>query len=296
MPGDVVAWDTTSPSQVGSVERTTTAGQSTVVGIVSTNPGVVLGSTTSGYEIALAGRVPTKVTAAAGAISIGDALTSSNTTGHAQKATDQDPIVGYAMQNLASGTGVIEVFVNLDRGNPTNPQNGGGAGSFSSLNISGNTALGGNLTVAGNTTLTTLTVTNNATFQGDLVVAGTTSVQDIIVNGRIITAGDEPVVAGATSAGVGATVEIEGNDTAGTVTLTTGATGLASGEVVEVTFDQAYDTAPKIVVSAVNGSAAAANVYLDIDQVTDEEFMLVADFALAPNTTYIYNYIVLGLE
>ncbi|KAF5416741.1 MAG: hypothetical protein C5S38_02535 [Candidatus Methanophagaceae archaeon] len=91
----------------------------TVAGIVSTAPGVALGTNETGNEgeelIAVAGRVPCKVDATYAPIKPGDLLTTSDTPGHAMKATDPQigTILGKALEPLDSGTAVIEVLVTL---------------------------------------------------------------------------------------------------------------------------------------------------------------------------------------
>lgn len=99
----------------------------TVAGIVSTAPGVALGTNENGNVgetlIAVAGRTPCKVDASYASIKPGDLLTTSDTPGHAMKA---QPVVigeveiyrpgttlGKALEPLDSGTGVIEVLVTL---------------------------------------------------------------------------------------------------------------------------------------------------------------------------------------
>jgi hypothetical protein len=99
-----------------------------VIGVVSTNPGVLLnsdmdlvGTGQSLNPIALSGRVPCKVTDEGGPIKRGDLLTSSSTPGHAMKASPiaagdqkifrQGTIIGKALEPLASGKGLIDVFV-----------------------------------------------------------------------------------------------------------------------------------------------------------------------------------------
>jgi len=68
--------------------------------------------------IAIAGTVPCKVDASFGAIEAGDLLTSSNTPGHAMKATIDSAdkigtIIGKALESLEEGKGVINVLVML---------------------------------------------------------------------------------------------------------------------------------------------------------------------------------------
>jgi hypothetical protein len=121
-PGTVVVIGEDSKLQCS-----TTAYDTTVAGIVSTAPGVSLGTNETGNAgeklIAVAGRVPCKVDASYAAIKPGDLLTTSDTQGHAMKA---QPVVigeveiyrprttlGKALEPLDSGTGVIEVLVTL---------------------------------------------------------------------------------------------------------------------------------------------------------------------------------------
>lgn len=85
-----------------------------LVGIVSTKPGFIAGRPQKdSYPIALAGRVPTKVSTMNGAIEPGDPLAPSTIPGVAVKATRSGPIVGLALDSYAgSDVGKIEVFVN----------------------------------------------------------------------------------------------------------------------------------------------------------------------------------------
>ncbi len=108
-PGDLVAVDPENPLFVKRSPGV--AYDSQVIGIVSTRPGFLLGDN-GGSSIALAGRVPTKVSVLNGEIMIGDALTSSPIPGVAMKATAPGQIVGYALQS-ANATSTIEVFVKV---------------------------------------------------------------------------------------------------------------------------------------------------------------------------------------
>ncbi len=109
-PGDVVVL-----SQRGQfhVQRSLTV-DDVPVGIVSTRPAFVAGAPAPDtYPIALAGRVPTKVSTMSGSIAIGDPLAPSTLPGVVVKATKAGPIVGYALETYTSDVpGKIEVFVN----------------------------------------------------------------------------------------------------------------------------------------------------------------------------------------
>jgi hypothetical protein len=122
-PGEVVSLD---PDGDGVV-RSTRAHDAMVLGVVSSYPGVVLNGDVEVPEwmfpIGLCGRVPCKVTDENGPIRRGDLLTSSSTPGHAMRAEPAGAadggqlrpgaVIGKALGALESGSGVIEVFVQV---------------------------------------------------------------------------------------------------------------------------------------------------------------------------------------
>lgn len=96
------------------VEKSTSAYQQGLMGVVSTQPGFILGENGAEFNalVALAGRVPVKISAENGPIEIGDYLTSSATLpGYAMKATEAGAVIGMAMESFSSGTGEIVVKV-----------------------------------------------------------------------------------------------------------------------------------------------------------------------------------------
>jgi len=118
-PGDVLVLDTQNP---GKILKSAEAYSPMVSGIYSTKPGLVGRrqlTPKSNVEIpmALVGIVPTKATTENGPIKVGDLLVTSSTFGYAMKGTDRSrmfgAVVGKAMGNLDSDTGVIEVLVSL---------------------------------------------------------------------------------------------------------------------------------------------------------------------------------------
>jgi hypothetical protein len=111
-PGDVVVID---PEHDERVVKSTQPYDSSVAGIISTDPALLIGKPDSETPLALAGRVRCKVSAENGPIRRGDLLTTSGTPGHAMKATEPQlgTILGKAMGELGSGTGVIVVLVTL---------------------------------------------------------------------------------------------------------------------------------------------------------------------------------------
>lgn len=95
-----------------------------VAGVVSAEPGVILGVGGEGkLKVATTGRVKVKVDAARGSIEVGDLLVTSDTQGVAMKSVEVDlggvkihrpgTIIGKALEPLASGTGEILVLLSL---------------------------------------------------------------------------------------------------------------------------------------------------------------------------------------
>ncbi|MCI0573769.1 MAG: hypothetical protein L0Y66_23785 [Myxococcaceae bacterium] len=118
-PGDVVEID---PEHADHFRLASAANSTRVAGVISTTPGVTLNAKNganeevSGPALALAGRVPVKVTAEGGAIRIGDLLVASSTPGHAMRAPENPKVgtvIGKAMQNLREPRGTVEMLVML---------------------------------------------------------------------------------------------------------------------------------------------------------------------------------------
>jgi hypothetical protein len=144
-PGDVVVADSHSSE---SVILSNKAFQSSVVGVISTEPHLTMGmdiviEEESGIPIpgvsvtrlALTGRVPCKVTDENGPIEPGDLVTTSSTPGHAMKWTPVDfskaqdfeelkammtenemrrhAVIGKALEAHTGGTGKIMVLISL---------------------------------------------------------------------------------------------------------------------------------------------------------------------------------------
>jgi hypothetical protein len=119
--GSVVVIDESRP---GALKLSRHAYDTRVAGVISgangVNPGISLhqeGALDSGQNVALSGRVYVQTDATYGAIHPGDLLTTSDTPGHAMRASDhtraQGAILGKAMSPLPSGRGTVLVLVTL---------------------------------------------------------------------------------------------------------------------------------------------------------------------------------------
>jgi cytoskeletal protein CcmA (bactofilin family) len=124
-----------------------------------------------------------------------------------------------------------------------------------SLSIGGDTNIQGQLTVDGG-----LSVGGSGSFGGNLTAPLVTAGQlqldgDLQVTRHIDTGGPTPAVASGGSIGSGGTVSISGSDTAGTVTINPGG-GAGNGPVASVTFANAFNQTPHIVVTPVGRSVS----------------------------------------
>jgi hypothetical protein len=111
-PGDIVSVDGTLEN---GVQKSIKQYDPTVLGIVSTKPGMILGDSAgigAPVLVALSGRVPVKVSTENGAIKAGDYLTTSSIPGVAMKATKAGVIIGTAMVDYnGEGIGKVVAFV-----------------------------------------------------------------------------------------------------------------------------------------------------------------------------------------
>ena len=120
--GDVVEID---PEHVGFFRKASGVYSRRVAGIISTSPGVILGNDVDPVSgewndnrpvLAIAGRVPVKVSTENGPIAVGDLLVSSSVAGVAMKGDPEvsiGAVVGKAMEPLESGEAVIMTQVTL---------------------------------------------------------------------------------------------------------------------------------------------------------------------------------------
>lgn len=98
------------------VQKSSRAGDKTVLGVISTDPGLLLDDgvgTGTVVPVALYGRVPVQVTTHEGAdpIAVGDYLTVSEIPGVAMKASKSGMVIGKALSRLESGAGSVFMFI-----------------------------------------------------------------------------------------------------------------------------------------------------------------------------------------
>jgi trimeric autotransporter adhesin len=112
--GDVVIID---PENDKTVIKSRIAYDTRVAGIVSTDPSHLMSADEGNVPLALAGRVPVKVSSENGAVKRGDLLTSSATPGYAMRCASRQEcsgaIIGKAMENMEGETDMITALVVL---------------------------------------------------------------------------------------------------------------------------------------------------------------------------------------
>jgi hypothetical protein len=167
------------------------------------------------------------------------------------------------------------------------------------LTVAGLTALGNGLQVTGN-----LTDSANGSFGGNLSVGGYISANSLNVSslslsalrlsgdanlgGHIITGGSAPTIQ---AEAAGGSVEIEGNDTSGTLTFNSSdsTNQPANSELATVTFHNPYATNPRVQLTPVNAAAASLEYYVNQ---SIGFFSLETVNAPAAGTRYSFNYFV----
>ena len=189
------------------VKRSQGSSDPTVIGVVSTKPGLTLGAHGPNAEkypdskmvpVALAGRVPVKISTLGGEIKPGDAIAASVIPGVGQKAVDSGVVVGRALEAFTAadiesvmmvdgievGIGQVTVFINV--GYFVAPSTGL---PDDALRIGGTGYAGSQVTSAGSRIDTNGLIDQNTTFSGTVMVFGTTYLDDTYISGKL-TAGD----------------------------------------------------------------------------------------------------------
>ncbi|MEX1059369.1 MAG: hypothetical protein WEC17_02980, partial [Candidatus Saccharimonadales bacterium] len=134
--------------------------------------------------------------------------------------------------------------------------------------------------ISGLAKITNLEVTGNATFKGN-----------IVVEGHFVTAGKSPqteVLAANTSANR-PQITISGNDTAGSITITT-TEQVQPGDLVKITFVNPFDKNPKVIFNASNPEAVPIQIFREVHT---DYFIIKLLSPLAANTVYEFDYFVI---
>lgn len=150
-----------------------------------------------------------------------------------------------------------------------------------SISVAGSGSFGGNLSVTGRITADSLSV-------GSLSISSVNLSGDVVFSGHIVPNGTAPAVRASVAAADG-TATVSGNDTAGTVTITTGH-GLANpGEIAIITFRTPFNTTPKVQLTPLNEASSKVNYYVTRSATF---FTVDTGSALSADTQYAFDYLV----
>jgi hypothetical protein len=181
-------------------------------------------------------------------------------------------------KNNVSVQGSTDIVKNLSVGGTANIQ--GATDVRDTLSVGKSLSVGTNLTVNGLITAASLNV-------GSLTISSINLSSHLVFGGHIIPSGSAPAARTSSAAG-GGSVSISGNDTAGTITITTGG-GPIAGELAIITFHSAFSTTPKVQLTPLNISASGLNYFVTH---TAGLFTVNTSTVPSPNTTYIFDYLV----
>jgi len=198
--GDIVAADPGSPETA----RKAVAGDQRLMGVISTDPGILISGGTNGKPLTLAGRVPVKIVADAG-IKIGDTVIISDQPGLGTKGSNKiAPMVGVALTDQQVGVPTVMVQVQI--------------GVY--LPMFGNSLANEVLSPQYQSVLDSFTILDNDLLHIDNLSVDRLEVASLTVNGRIVadslalsnrSAGRSTIEAGQTSVFV-TTDLVESND------------------------------------------------------------------------------------
>lgn len=242
--------------------------------------------------VTFAGQVPVRVT---GAAHKGDLLIA-NGDGTAKAVNPSSATIGEILSkiaiaqedNLDPGVKLVKASVGTTSDSMATALQNQSA-SFSDISVLG-TATINNLNVSGKTVLASLHVTGDALVEGKLTVA-TIEVGTITISGHIVTKGDSPMLNAFPSLGNTGAITVDGNDTAGTITIKTGTTGINSGDLGKLIFKNSFGKAPRVILSAQDQPSQTAEIFPSSKTATD--FTLKTGLTLPSNTTYTFDYVII---
>lgn len=164
-----------------------------------------------------------------------------------------------------------------------------GSVQASSLQLSGNATIQGQLAVQNN-----LSVSGSGSFGGTLTAARL-NIQDLQINGdlqiarHIDAGGGTPGKSDGSALGSGGTSSVSGTDTAGTVAINTGGNP-AAGCFVTVNFTQRYNGTPHVVITPVGSGGASLNYYINR---SNTNFSICSTNAPGGGQSFAFDYIVI---
>jgi len=115
------------------------------------------------------------------------------------------------------------------------------------------------------------------------------AVSNLELSGHIITGGSTPAIAAGTAACTSPTVSVAGDDTSGTITITTGTGCSGGGKLATVTFVSAFGAAPHVELTPATATAEGRG-YVDASTLSTTSFDVDVSAAPTSSTTYKWEY------
>ena len=177
------------------------------------------------------------------------------------------------------------------------PSAGGSVGigtttPVSKLDVEGGVSIG--VTYSG----TTAAPTNGVIIEGNVGIGQSsppTNAKLAIRNGHLqISQTTAPTVAAHANAGTGASASLSAssNDVAGAITLTSGTSAFGTGTQATVTFNRSYTTAPIVILTPTNATAAGSNKEW-YPTSTTTTFTISTGQVMSGPFTYVFNYLII---
>ena len=203
-----------------------------------------------------------------------------------------------AVDNDLKVTGNTEISGSLSTSDltVTKTSNLSGANIKGALIVTGPTTLQGPAVLAGGATVgSNLAVSGNATF-GGAVSAGSFNAKSITVSGdlnlsgHIVISGAQPKVFAEIGAGPTGHASVEGNDSGGTISVSTGTTPIfTNGQsmLVSLKFNNAFVKTPHVLLTAVGLETGKLQYYVTQ---TPSGFLIGLTSTAASTANYAFNY------
>lgn len=155
--------------------------------------------------------------------------------------------------------------------------------------LAGGASIGNNLAVAGNGTF------GGAVSAGSFNARNLTVTGDLNLSGHLVISGPLPTVTADVGAGSSGRATVEGNDSGGTITITTGTVGSNSNTnqvngiltFVNLKFHTSYSKTPHVLLTPVGGDAGSTGYYV---LQTASSFTINLTSPARSASTYAYNY------
>lgn len=114
----------------------------------------------------------------------------------------------------------------------------------------------------------------------------------LTVDGHLITGGSTPTITAGAAACTTPTVSVSGNDTSGTITITTGTGCTGGGTLVTVGFANPFGAAPTVVLTPGSPISQTLGAYVDDSTISTTSFDLGTNATPASSQTFKWNYFV----